>query len=315
MSGEKVQAAIIGSGNIGCDLLMKIHGLSDAVEVTAMVGIDPESKGIARAKEMGVAVTHGGMEGFLDMRESRDVGIVLDATSAAAHRRHHDMLRGSGKKLIDLTPASIGPHVVPPVNLDEHLEESNVSMVSCGGQATVPVVAAVAEVAEVLYAEAISSIASDSAGPGTRANIDEFTRTTADALVEVGGAKRGKVIIILNPAKPPVIMRNTVFCLVGECDKKGVADAVERMVGNVRGYVPGYRLKQEIQFEPFDGETATGLLGEDSGLVRQKVTVFLEVEGAAHYLPSYAGNLDIMTAAALRTAELLAGRVGGGKAA
>lgn len=308
MTGGKVRAAIIGSGNIGTDLMVKIGELSDTLEVSALVGVEPESKGLARARELGVATTHGGLEGFLGMPESEATEIVFDATSASAHLRHSGMLRDAGKQVVDLTPAAVGPYVVPPVNLEEHTAAANVSMVSCGGQATVPVVAAVGRVADVAYAEMVSAIASDSAGPGTRANIDEFTRTTADALVRVGGATQGRAIIILNPARPPLVMRNTIFCLVADCDREAVAASVGRMVREVQGYVPGYRLKQEVQFEPFDAGAGSAALGPAAREARLKVTVFLEVEGAGRHLPSYSGNLDIMTSAAMRAGEMLARR-------
>lgn len=286
--------AIIGSGNIGTDLMFKVMRLSRSLELKAMVGIDPESDGLARAGRMGVATTAEGVEGFLRMPEFDGVEIVLDATSAKAHRHHDEVLRPHGKTLIDLTPAAIGPYVIPPVNLDQHLGERNLNMVSCGGQATVPIVAAVAAVTPVGYGEIVASIASRSAGPGTRSNIDEFTQTTARAIEVVGGAERGKAIIVLNPADPPLLMRDTVYCLCPDAgaDQTAIAKSVVGMVESVQEYVPGYRLKQEVQFD----RRADGLL----------VSVFLEVSGAGHYLPAYAGNLDIMTSAALRTAERVA---------
>ena len=304
---SRTKVAIIGSGNIGTDLLIKILRTSQVLEAAAFIGIEAESDGLARARRLGVATTHEGVEGFLRMAHADEVAIVFDATSAKAHQRHDAVLRPRGYQLIDLTPASIGPHVVPVVNLDEHAGAPNLNMVSCGGQATIPIVAAVRRVAQVYYAEIVASIASKSAGPGTRANIDEFTRTTARGLETVGGAQKGKAIIVLNPAEPPLIMRDTVSCLSEDCDAQRIDDSVRRMVEEVQAYVPGYRLKQEIQFEriPPDRPLRIPGLGSFSGL---RSTVFLEVEGAGHYLPAYAGNLDIMTSAALRTGERLAMR-------
>jgi acetaldehyde dehydrogenase len=235
----------------------------------------------------------------------KDIALVFDATSAGAHKKHDAVLRKHGKQIIDLTPAAIGPYTVPVVNLDQNLDSPNVNMVSCGGQATIPIVAAINEVAKVRYAEIVASISSRSAGPGTRANIDEFTETTSKGIEVVGGAERGKAIIILNPAEPPLIMRDTVFCLTDEsADQATIAAAVKKMVERVQKYVPGYRLKQEVQFERFGNNNPIHMpgIGDYPGL---KVSVFLEVEGAAHYLPAYAGNLDIMTSAALATAERL----------
>jgi acetaldehyde dehydrogenase len=236
-----------------------------------------------------------------------EIEIVFDATSAAAHARHDAVLRRHGKQIIDLTPAAIGPFTVPTVNLDAHLNAPNLNMVSCGGQATIPIVAAVNHVARVRYAEIVASIASKSAGPGTRANIDEFTETTARAIEIVGGAERGKAIIVLNPADPPLIMRDTVYCLCDEADEAAIAASVGAMIAAVQAYVPGYRLKQQMQFERYDAKGSRSLYIPEIGrkFSGLKVSVFLEVEGAAHYLPAYAGNLDIMTSAALRTAERL----------
>ena len=299
--------AIVGSGNIGTDLMFKIIRGSQVLHVVAMVGIDPASDGLARAARLGVATTAEGVAGLLDMPEFDDVEIVLDATSAAAHRANAELLHGSGRRLVDLTPAAIGPFVIPPVNLGEHLDAPNINMVTCGGQATIPIVNAVSRVTPVPYAEIVASVSSRSAGPGTRANIDEFTETTAHAIEQVGGATRGKAIIILNPAEPPLIMRDTVLCLIGEADHEAVRASIQQMVAEVAGYVPGYRMVQEVQFTPVERAEMTTLV-DDGAEVAWKVSVFLEVEGAAHYLPAYAGNLDIMTSAAMRVAERIAGR-------
>ncbi|MFI7101806.1 acetaldehyde dehydrogenase (acetylating) [Streptomyces sp. NPDC050161] len=297
--------AIIGSGNIGTDLLFKVKRLSQTLHVAAMAGVDPESDGLARARRLGVATTHDGVEGLRALPEFADVEVVFDATSAAAHRHNYAVVKEHGKLMVDLTPAAVGPYVVPPVNLDAHPGADNVNMVTCGGQATVPVVAAVARVTPVRYAEIVASIASRSAGPGTRANIDEFTETTAAAIEQVGGAERGKAIIVLNPAEPPLVMRDTVFCLIETADRdrqEEIRRSVAAMADAVREYVPGYRLKQDVQFDPVDEPFVPGIGRAFRGT---KVSVFLEVTGAGHYLPDYAGNLDIMTSAALRTAERL----------
>ncbi|MGN7201355.1 MULTISPECIES: acetaldehyde dehydrogenase (acetylating) [unclassified Arthrobacter] len=302
------KVAIIGSGNIGTDLMFKIKRLSQHLEMGVFVGIDPASDGLARARRIGVATTADGVEGLIAMPEFQDIEVIFDATSAGAHRYNAEKLEPYGKRLIDLTPAAIGPFVVPPVNLDEHLDAPDVNMVTCGGQATIPVVAAVGKAAPVHYAEIVASISSKSAGPGTRANIDEFTETTSEAIVNVGGAAAGKAIIVLNPADPPVIMRDTVLCLVDRLDEAGraaVEESVAQMVGSVAEYVPGYRLKQSVQFQD-EGTDVEALIPEERRTGSYtRVSVFLEVEGAAHYLPSYAGNLDIMTSAALRVAERL----------
>ncbi len=302
----KTKVAIIGSGNIGTDLMIKIMRLSDTLEMAAVVGIDPESDGLARAERLGVATTAEGLDGLLAMPEFADIAIVFDATSAGAHKRHDEALRAAGKRVIDLTPAAIGPFTIPPVNGDAHLGEPNVNMVTCGGQATIPIVHAVARVAKVHYGEIVASIASKSAGPGTRANIDEFTETTSEAIVAVGGAGRGKAIIILNPAEPPLIMRDTVYCLCEEADREAIEKSIDDMVAEVQTYVPGYRLKQKVQFEHIGSNRPLRIPEMDGEFTGLKVSVFLEVEGAAHYLPAYAGNLDIMTSAALRTAEKIA---------
>ncbi|MFD9396754.1 acetaldehyde dehydrogenase (acetylating) [Streptomyces sp. NPDC060000] len=310
----KTKVAVIGSGNIGTDLMIKVLRLSDTLEMAAMAGIDPDSDGLARAARLKVPVTHEGVDGLIRMDGFEDIEIVFDATSAKAHVENAEKLAPYGKRLVDLTPAAIGPYVVPPVNLDEHLEGAttagNFNMVTCGGQATIPIVHAVSRVTPVPYAEIVASIASRSAGPGTRANIDEFTETTAGAIEKVGGAGRGKAIIVLNPAEPPLIMRDTVYCLIGQADHEAIRSSVEEMVAEVAEYVPGYRLKQRVQFTPVPaGDPVHTLLPDgDRSAATTKVSVFLEVEGAAHYLPAYAGNLDIMTSAALRVAERIARR-------
>ena len=296
-----MKVAVLGSGNIGTDLMVKV--LRSDLEMAALVGVDPDSDGLARAARFGVPTTSDGVEGLLRMPDFQDVRIVFDATSAKAHHANAAALAPFGVRLVDLTPAAIGPFVVPAVNLEEHLTAPNLNMVTCGGQATIPVVAAIAGVTPVPYAEIVASIASKSAGPGTRANIDEFTETTAAAIESVGGASRGKAVIVLNPAEPPLVMRDTVFCLVEDPDQAAVTHAVERMVKEVSTYVPGYRLKRPVQVTPVDGPVHT-LVGDRR--VTHRVSVFLEVEGAAHYLPAYAGNLDIMTSAALRVAERIA---------
>jgi acetaldehyde dehydrogenase len=304
---SRTKCAIIGSGNIGTDLMIKILRLSTVLEVSAMVGIDPESDGLARARRLRVATTADGVQGLIGLPEFADIRIIFDASSAKAHIAAAAALAPYGKRFIDLTPAAIGPFVVPAVNLDAHLDAGNINMVTCGGQATIPMVAAVTRVTDVAYAEIVATIASRSAGPGTRANIDEFTETTSKAIVEVGGARHGKAIIILNPAEPPMIMRDTVFCLVGEVDRDRVAASITAMAADVAKYVPGYRLKQEVQFTPIHPDEPLDTL-VPGGVERPvtRVSVFLEVEGAAHYLPAYAGNLDIMTSAALRVAERVA---------
>jgi acetaldehyde dehydrogenase len=301
----KVKAAIIGTGNIGTDLMIKLMRNSDLLELAAFVGIDPASDGLKRAEKLGVPVTAKGIDGLRQMPGYGENAVVFDATSAKAHARHSELLTADGKRVVDLTPAAIGPYVVPTVNISAHLDAANVNMVTCGGQATIPIVAAVSRIAPVRYAEIVASISSRSAGPGTRANIDEFTETTSRAICEVGGAEEGKAIIILNPAEPPLVMRDTVYCLARTDDAEAIRASVEDMVESVRAYVPGYRLKQEVQFERIGPNAAAGLSGgtAEGGL---KVSVFLEVEGAGHYLPKYAGNLDIMTSAALATGEQIA---------
>ncbi|HET9468001.1 MAG TPA: acetaldehyde dehydrogenase (acetylating) [Vicinamibacterales bacterium] len=301
-----VKVAIIGSGNIGTDLMIKVLRTSGQLEMAALVGIDPASDGLARAKRLGIPTTADGVDGLVQMPGFDDIAIVFDATSAGAHARHNAVLRAHAKQIVDLTPAAIGPYLVPAVNMHELTDQPNVNLVTCGGQATIPIVAAITRVAPAPYAEIVASIASRSAGPGTRANIDEFTRTTARGLERVGGARKGKAIIVLNPAEPPLIMRNTVFCLVEHGDTAAIERSVEQMAADVRAYVPGYHLKQAVQFEEV---TASRPVRLDNVLITRgiKVSVFLEIEGAGHYLPKYAGNLDIMTSAALRTGERLAG--------
>lgn len=306
-SHRKLKVAIIGSGNIGTDLMIKIMRNAKHLEMGAMVGIDPSSDGLARAARLGVATTHEGVEGLTRLPVFNDIDFVFDATSATAHVSNDALLRQlkPDLRLIDLTPAAIGPYCVPVVNLDAHLDQPNVNMVTCGGQATIPIVAAISRVAKVHYAEIIATISSKSAGPGTRANIDEFTETTSKALEQVGGAGKGKAIIVLNPAEPPLMMRDSVFVLSEAADQAAIAGSIEAMVHAVHSYVPGYRLKQAVQFDVIPASAPLHIpgLGSFSGL---KTSVFLEVEGAAHYLPSYAGNLDIMTSAALATAERMA---------
>ncbi|GAA0514942.1 acetaldehyde dehydrogenase 2 [Paractinoplanes deccanensis] len=306
-----MKVAVIGSGNIGTDLMIKILRLSETLDIAAMVGIDPGSDGLARARRLGVPTTADGVDGLIAMDGFADIELVFDATSARAHLANDAKLAAHGKAVIDLTPAAVGPFVVPAVNLEQHLtagDVRNINMVTCGGQATIPIVAAVSRVAPVPYAEIVASIASKSAGPGTRANIDEFTETTAHAIEQVGGARRGKALIILNPAEPPLIMRDTVLCLVDAASpsvRDEIRASVERMVGAVARYVPGYRLKQQVQINPIPaGQPVHTLAG--SARVTHQVSVFLEVEGAAHYLPAYAGNLDIMTSAAVAAAERIA---------
>lgn len=306
----KTSVAIIGSGNIGTDLMIKVMRHSKHLKMGAMVGIDPDSDGLARAKRLGIPTTADGIIGLTKLSNFGEIGIAFDATSAGAHAKHNEVLKKHGIRVIDLTPAAIGPYVIPVVNLDSHLEASNINMVTCGGQATIPMVAAVSRVTPVHYGEIIASIASKSAGPGTRANIDEFTETTSRAIESVGGANKGKAIIVLNPAEPPLIMRDTVYCLAEPgpdvtVTQAKIADSVAQMVRAVQAYVPGYRLKQQVQFDLVDSAHPLNVpgIGKMTGL---KVSIFLEVEGAAHYLPAYAGNLDIMTSAALAAGDRFA---------
>ncbi len=314
MSGL-TKVAIIGSGNIGTDLMIKVLRTSTHLEMGALVGIEAQSEGLGRARRMGVVTTDAGIDGLQRLAVWPEIGIVFDATSAAAHRQHNEVCVQAGKVMIDLTPAAIGPYVVPVVNGEEHLGAQNLNMVTCGGQATIPIVAAVSSVARVRYAEIVASIASKSAGPGTRANIDEFTETTTLAITAVGGAERGKAIIVLNPAEPPLIMRDTIYCLTEGGEPAEIEAAIEAMVTKVQAYVPGYRLKQKVQIERIGDNAPLYIPEMDEAVTGLKVTTFLEVEGAGHYLPTYAGNLDIMTSAALHTAERIAVRRGKGLAA
>ena len=306
-----LKAAIIGSGNIGTDLMIKILRHGKNLQMGAMVGIDPASDGLARASRMGVAITHEGVEGLMRLPVFDDIDVVFDATSASAHVRNDKLLREKkpGIRMVDLTPAAIGPYCIPVVNGEMHLDASNVNMVTCGGQATIPMVAAISRVAKVHYGEIVASISSKSAGPGTRANIDEFTETTSKAIEVVGGAAKGKAIIVLNPAEPPLMMRDTVYTLSDFADEDSIAASVERMAADVRAYVPGYRLKQKVQFDRIEVDRPIRIPGVGARMHGLKTSIFLEVEGAAHYLPAYAGNLDIMTSAALRTAEAMAERM------
>jgi acetaldehyde dehydrogenase len=289
--------AIVGSGNIGTDLLVKLRR-SDQLDIVALVGIDPASDGLARARELGVEATHEGVDWLLDRAD--EVELVFEATSAYVHRANAPRYAEAGLTAIDLTPAKLGPLVVPPVNLDDHLDAANVNLITCGGQATTPIVAAVTSVTDVPYAEIVSTVASASAGPGTRQNIDEFTRTTSAALTEVGGARHGKAIMVLNPAEPPILMRNTVYCgLPDGTDHDAVLTAVERMVARVAAYVPGYRLKREAVIEE-------DIFHTPGGTVPARLVALLEVEGAGDFFPPYAGNLDIMTAAAVQVGEAMA---------
>ncbi|MGH9299812.1 MAG: acetaldehyde dehydrogenase (acetylating) [Acidimicrobiales bacterium] len=292
-TSSKVPAAIVGSGNIGTDLLYKLLR-SDVIEPCCVVGIDPESEGLRRAFDLGLDVSSEGVDWLLSRGELP--ALVFEATSAKIHAANAPRYEEAGMRAVDLTPAAVGPYVIPTVNLTEHLDASNLNMITCGGQATIPIVHAVARVTEVDYSEIVATVASASAGPGTRANIDEFTRTTARGIETLGGARVGKAIIVLNPAEPPLIMRDTVFCsLSSTADREAVTQSIDAMVKEVQGYVPGYRLLAEPQFD-------TARDGTDG----DRVAIFIEVEGAGDYLPPYSGNLDIMTAAAAKVGEELA---------
>jgi acetaldehyde dehydrogenase len=290
----KVSAAIVGSGNIGTDLLYKLKR-SEVIEPLWMVGVDPASEGLKRAADLGLATTSDGVDALLGQGELPQ--LVFEATSAYVHRENAPRYQQAGIRAIDLTPAAIGPYVIPPANLREHLDAPNVNLITCGGQATIPMVYAVSRVVPVEYAEIVATVASTSAGPGTRANIDEFTRTTSRGVEVIGGAKRGKAIIVLNPADPPMVMRDTIFCAIpADADHDAIAASVHQIVAEVQSYVPGYRLLQEPQFEP-PSDVSNGM---------HRVSIFVEVEGAGDFLPPYAGNLDIMTAAATKVGEEMA---------
>lgn len=297
MSASRLKAAILGTGNIGTDLMFKLLKDPGRLELALLAGIDPASDGLLRASAHGVSTSADGIRAIL---EQPDIRVVFDATSAKAHVRHAPALADAGRIVVDLTPAALGPYVVPPVNLDAHLDAPNVNLITCGGQATIPLVHAVSRVTPVRYAEIISTVASPSAGPGTRQNIDEFTFTTARGLESLGGAATGKAIIILNPAEPPILMRNTVHVLAdGEFDEEYITASVGRMEGEVQEYVPGYRLKGPPVFDTIETRDGT----------HRSITLLLEVEGAGDYLPKFAGNLDIMTASAWRVAQSLAERL------
>lgn len=297
-SHSKVKVAILGSGNIGSDLMFKILREPGHMELALLSGIEPQSEGLARARSLGINTSHDGIQPILD---DADIKIVFDATSAHAHVRHAKLLKEANRIAIDLTPAARGPYVIPPVNLGAHMDEPNVNLITCGGQATIPLVYAVSRVMTVPYAEMVSTVASLSAGPGTRQNIDEFTFTTARGIEVIGGATQGKAIIILNPADPPILMRNTIYILLDseDIDREAIVDSVEEMVTTVQAYVPGYRLKNEPVFEVRE-------LPEGK---RTLVSLLLEVTGAGDFLPPYAGNLDIMTASARQVGELFARKV------
>ncbi|CAB3755050.1 acetaldehyde dehydrogenase [Burkholderia sp. MSh2] len=309
---KKRKVAIIGSGNIGTDLMIKILRHGEHLEMGVVAGIDAASDGLQRAARLGVATTHEGVEGLARMPVFDEIDIVFDATSATAHTRNDAFLRTvkPGIRVVDLTPAAIGPYCIPVVNGEHHLDALNVNMVTCGGQATIPMIAAVSRVAKVHYGEIVASISSRSAGPGTRASIDEFTETTSRAIEEVGGAVKGKAIIVLNPAEPPLMMRDTVYTLSDFADEREIEASVAGMVEAVQSYVPGYRLKQRVQFDRIEAERPIRIPGVGERMVGLKTSILLEVEGAAHYLPSYAGNLDIMTSAATAAAERIAARLG-----
>ncbi|WP_235736095.1 acetaldehyde dehydrogenase (acetylating) [Nocardioides alcanivorans] len=291
---RKATAAIVGPGNIGTDLMYKLLR-SEVIEPRWMIGVDPASEGLKLARDKGLEASHEGVDWLLKQDELPD--FIFEATSAYVHREYAPRYAEAGIRAVDLTPAAVGPAVIPPVNGEEHVNAMNVNMITCGGQATIPMVAAVSRATPVSYAEIVASVSSASAGPGTRANIDEFTRTTSNGVMTIGGAERGKAIIILNPAEPPMIMRDTIFCAVDpDADRDAIAASVHRMEKAVQEYVPGYRLLQEPQFDD----------ASDATLGKTKVSIFVEVEGAGDFLPPYAGNLDIMTAAAARVGDNIA---------
>ena len=294
---QRATAAIVGSGNIGTDLVYKLLR-SEVIEPRWMIGVAPDSEGLKRAADLGLQSSHEGVDWLLKQDELPD--LVFEATSAYVHREYAPRYEEAGIRAVDLTPAAVGPSVIPTVNLDEHVDVMNVNMITCGGQATIPMVAAVSRVTPVSYAEIVASVSSVSAGPGTRANIDEFTRTTSRGVETIGGAERGKAIIILNPAEPPMIMRDTIFCAVDpDADEDAIVGSVRQMVTDVATYVPGYRLLQEPQIDPASPDT----------MGKKKVSIFVEVEGAGDFLPPYAGNLDIMTAAATKVGERMASQL------
>lgn len=306
MSNKKIAVAIIGSGNIGSDLMYKILRQSQHQELTVMVGIDPNSEGLKRAQQRDVKAIDTGIDGLVQSLQFKNIKIAYDATSAGAHHKHNEVLQAHGVRVVDLTPAAIGPYLIPPVNSDAHIGAPNINMVTCGGQATIPMVHAVSRITPVTYAEIVASISSKSAGPGTRANIDEFTETTSKAIVEVGGAKHGKAIIVLNPAEPPLVMRDTIYCCVAaDADEEAITKSIEEMEKSVQQYVPGYCLKQAPQFENIKLSKAEVIPGNKTKEIK-KVSIFLEVIGAGFYLPEYAGNLDIMTSAAMSVGERIA---------
>jgi len=297
----KTVAAIVGSGNIGTDLMFKLLR-SDVIEPRYMIGVDPESEGLALARKSGLEASPEGVDWLL--AQSDLPGIVFEATSAYVHVRNAPRYQDAGIRAVDLTPAARGPYVIPPVNLKEHIDAPNVNMVTCGGQATIPMVYAVSRVVDVPYAEIVATVASRSAGPGTRQNIDEFTRTTASAVEVLGGARSGKAIIILNPAEPPLLMQDTIFCAIpDDADHAAIEASIDAVVSEVQGYVPGYRLRQRPQFDVVAASGAARAAGPDT---QARVAVFIEVEGAGDYLPPYSGNLDIMTAAATKVGEEIA---------
>lgn len=303
---EKIKSAIIGSGHIGLDLTLKIANYSDVLDITALVGIDSDSMGLKTAKDMGIMAISDGIEGLRQQNIYRDIDLLFDATSAYAHGKNHTIAIQDGKKIIDLTPAAIGPYVVPVVNMDSCLQSNNVNMVTCGGQAVIPIVYAIKQACNrLLYAEIVASISSRSAGPGTRANIDEFTQTTSEAIRTVGGAEHSKAIIILNPSDPPVLMRCSIFALSIGGTADAIGQSITNMVQRVQDYVPGYTLKQDVQFESYATENLGRFDYNDNDTVT-KITVMLEVRGAGDSLPDYAGNLDIMTSAARATGEVWA---------